>query len=96
LGSSISYFGDWFAGTDAIEKMDNLLSTFLIHLDIFFQTFLTAKVKDIAGKLFLKGRSLWKINPAIGILDEFFWLELSIPCLFDREHISQEETKSVV
>jgi len=77
-------------------KMDDLLSTFLIHLEIFFQAFLAAKVKNIAGEFFLKGRSLWKISLAIGILDEFFWLGLSASCLFGREHISQEETENVV
>ena len=77
-------------------KVDDLLSTFLIHLEIFFQALLAAKVKNIARESFLKGRSLWKIDLAVGILDEFLWLGLSAPCLFDREHLSQEETKNVV
>jgi len=65
-------------------------------LDEFFQAFFFTEIINLSRKLLSYRQSLWDIGLAVRILDEFFWLRLSIYSFpWIEDHFHQEIEKII-
>jgi hypothetical protein len=71
------------------------LSSLFYSFNIFFHTFLTAKIEDFAGNFFLHSRSFGDISLAIGVLDKFLRLRLTVHSFSQEEHIFDKKAKDI-
>ena len=62
----------------------------------FSKTFLAAKVKPSPANLFLKSRSFRNVGLAVGILNELFWVSLSVQFFPSLSHVFNKVVKKGV